>query len=157
MRRALYTVKLSPTRRVSLNCALRPGKEYNWDLNYGEIANLPRGLHHSRAVPAEITDAYAENKGIAEPAAGSVLQNIADEYQQALRDVVAYAVQNGIPVPTFSAAVAYYDSYRSAVLPANLIGRSVTTLARTRIKRTDKEGVFHTEWFPRVTVFINSQ
>ncbi len=72
-------------------------------------------------------------------------KQIADDYQQALRDVVAYAVQNGIPVPTFSAAIAYYDSYRSAVLPANLIQAQQITLVRTP-KRTDKEGVFHTEW-----------
>lgn len=44
--------------------------------------------------------------------------------------MVAYAVQNGIPVPTFSAAVAYYDSYRAAVLPANLIQAQQTTSVR---------------------------
>jgi 6-phosphogluconate dehydrogenase len=60
-------------------------------------------------------------------------KQIADEYQQALRDVVAYAVQNGIPVPTFSAAIAYYDSYRSAVLPANLIQAQRDYLVRTPI------------------------
>ncbi|ECI5830473.1 NAD-dependent epimerase/dehydratase family protein [Salmonella enterica subsp. enterica] len=68
------------------------------------------------------------------------------EYQQALRDVVAYAVQNGIPVPTFSAAVAYYDSYRAAVLPANLIQAQRDYFGAHTYKRTDKEGIFHTEW-----------
>lgn len=62
------------------------------------------------------------------------------------RDVVAYAVQNGIPVPTFSAAIAYYDSYRSAVLPANLIQAQRDYFGAHTYKRTDKEGVFHTEW-----------
>ena len=66
--------------------------------------------------------------------------------QQALRDVVAYAVQNGIPVPTFSAAVAYYDSYRAEVLPANLIQAQRDYFGAHTYKRTDKEGVFHTEW-----------
>ena len=61
-------------------------------------------------------------------------------------DVVAYAVQNGIPVPTFSAAIAYYDSYRSAVLPANLIQAQRDYFGAHTYKRTDKEGVFHTEW-----------
>ena len=73
-------------------------------------------------------------------------KQIADDYQQALRDVVAYAVQNGIPVPTFSAAIAYYDSYRSAVLPANLIQAQRDYFGAHTYKRTDKEGVFHTEW-----------
>ncbi|HHU7343404.1 TPA: NADP-dependent phosphogluconate dehydrogenase, partial [Escherichia coli] len=73
-------------------------------------------------------------------------KQIADDYQQALRDVVAYAVQNGIPVPTFAAAVAYYDSYRAAVLPANLIQAQRDYFGAHTYKRIDKEGVFHTEW-----------
>lgn len=60
--------------------------------------------------------------------------------------MVAYAVQNGIPVPTFSAAVAYYDSYRAEVLPANLIQAQRDYFGAHTYKRTDKEGVFHTEW-----------
>lgn len=59
---------------------------------------------------------------------------------------MAYAVQNGIPVPTFSAAVAYYDSYRAAVLPANLIRAQRDYFGAHTYKRIDKEGVFHTEW-----------
>ena len=53
-------------------------------------------------------------------------------------------MQNGIPVPTFSAAIAYYDSYRSAVLPANLIQAQRDYFGAHTYKRTDKEGVFHT-------------
>lgn len=93
-----------------------------------------------------ITDAYAENAGIANLLLAPYFKKIADEYQQALRDVVAYAVQNGIPVPTFSAAVAYYDSYRAAVLPANLIQAQRDYFGAHTYKRTDKEGIFHTEW-----------
>ena len=54
-----------------------------------------------------------QNAGIANLLLAPYFKQIADDYQQALRDVVAYAVQNGIPVPTFSAAISYYDSYRS--------------------------------------------
>ena len=93
-----------------------------------------------------ITDAYEQNAGIANLLLAPYFKQIADEYQQALRDVVAYAVQNGIPVPTFSAAVAYYDSYRAAVLPANLIQAQRDYFGAHTYKRTDKEGVFHTEW-----------
>lgn len=103
-------------------------------------------MYHSRSVPAKITDAYAENAGIANLLLAPYFKQIADEYQQVLRDVVAYAVQNGIPVPTFSAAVAYYDSYRAAVLPANLIQAQRDYFGAHTYKRTDKEGVFHTEW-----------
>lgn len=139
---ARCTGKIVSTRRAS---QLRAASdEYNWDLNYGEIAKIFRAGCIIRAqFLQKITDAYAENKGIANLLLAPYFKNIADEYQQALRDVVAYAVQNGIPVPTFSAAVAYYDSYRSAVLPANLIRASATTLVHIRINAPIKK-VFST-------------
>ena len=120
---------------------------YNWDLQYGEIAKIFRAGCIIRAqFLQKITDAYANNDKIENLLLDPYFKNIADEYQQALRDVVTYAVQNGIPVPTFGAAVAYYDSYRAAVLPANLIQAQRDYFGAHTYKRTDKEGVFHTEW-----------
>ena len=115
VRRALYPAKLFPMHKASPQ--LRAASdEYNWDLNYGEIAKIFRAGCIIRAqFLQKITDAYEQNAGIANLLLAPYFKQIADEYQQALRDVVAYAVQNGIPVPTFSAAIAYYDSYRSAV------------------------------------------
>ncbi|MCX2956882.1 MAG: NADP-dependent phosphogluconate dehydrogenase, partial [Candidatus Regiella insecticola] len=69
----------------------------------------------------KITEAYAENNDIANLLLAPYFKDITDKYQSALRDVVAYAVQNGIPAPTLCAAIAYYDSYRAEVLPANLV------------------------------------
>jgi len=63
-----------------------------------------------------------------------------------LRDVICLAVSQGIAVPTLSAAIAYYDSYRSAVLPANLIQAQRDYFGAHTYKRIDKEGVFHTDW-----------
>ncbi|PHM40132.1 6-phosphogluconate dehydrogenase [Xenorhabdus mauleonii] len=121
--------------------------EYNWDLNYGEIAKIFRAGCIIRAqFLQKITDAYNENPAIANLLLAPYFKQIADEYQQALRDVVTYGVQNGIPTPTFSAAISYYDSYRSAVLPANLIQAQRDYFGAHTYKRTDKEGVFHTEW-----------
>lgn len=121
--------------------------KYSWDLNYGELAKIFRAGCIIRAqFLQKITDAYAENPEIANLLLAPYFKNIADEYQQALRDVVSYAVQNGIPMPTFSAAIAYYDSYRSEVLPANLIQAQRDYFGAHTYKRTDKEGVFHTEW-----------
>ncbi|KMJ43649.1 hypothetical protein AB204_18600 [Xenorhabdus khoisanae] len=94
----------------------------------------------------KITDAYAENAGIANLLLASYFKKIVDEYQQALRDIVAYAVQNGILVPTFSAAIAYSDSCRAAVLPANLIQAQRDYFGAHAYKCADKEGVFHTAW-----------
>ncbi|MQL48421.1 NADP-dependent phosphogluconate dehydrogenase [Photorhabdus khanii] len=146
VRRALYLGKI-----VSYAQGFQQLKavsdEYQWNLNYGEIAGIFRAGCIIRAqFLQKITDAYNENADIANLLLAPYFKKIADEYQQALRDVVSYGVQNGIPTPTFSAAISYYDSYRSAVLPANLIQAQRDYFGAHTYKRTDKEGVFHTEW-----------
>lgn len=146
VRRALYLGKLVSYAQ-GFSQLRAASDEYNWDLNYGEIAKIFRAGCIIRAqFLQKITDAYEQNADIANLLLAPYFKQIADDYQQALRDVVAYAVQNGIPVPTFSAAIAYYDSYRSAVLPANLIQAQRDYFGAHTYKRTDKEGVFHTEW-----------
>ncbi|SNC58971.1 NADP-dependent phosphogluconate dehydrogenase [Sodalis endosymbiont of Henestaris halophilus] len=121
--------------------------ENHWDLNYGEIAKIFRAGCIIRAqFLQKIADAYVQEPTIANLLLSPYFKKITDNYQQALRYVVAYAVQHGIPTPTFSAAVAYYDSYRSAVLPANLIQAQRDYFGAHTYKRIDKEGVFHTEW-----------
>ncbi|KGM26029.1 6-phosphogluconate dehydrogenase [Photorhabdus luminescens] len=146
VRRALYLGKIVSYAQgfQQLKAA---SDEYQWDLNYGEIAGIFRAGCIIRAqFLQKITDAYNENADIANLLLAPYFKKIADEYQQALRDVVSYGVQNGIPTPTFSAAISYYDSYRSAVLPANLIQAQRDYFGAHTYKRTDKEGVFHTEW-----------
>ncbi|WP_272667653.1 MULTISPECIES: NADP-dependent phosphogluconate dehydrogenase [unclassified Providencia] len=146
VRRALYLGKIVSYAQgfQQLKAA---SDEYNWDLNYGEIAKIFRAGCIIRAqFLQKITDAYNDNAQIANLLLAPYFKQIADEYQQALRDVVCYGVQNGIPTPTFSAAISYYDSYRSAVLPANLIQAQRDYFGAHTYKRTDKEGVFHTEW-----------
>ncbi|KER01132.1 NADP-dependent phosphogluconate dehydrogenase [Photorhabdus temperata] len=146
VRRALYLGKIVSYAQgfQQLKAA---SDEYQWNLNYGEIAGIFRAGCIIRAqFLQKITDAYNENADIANLLLAPYFKKIADEYQQALRDVVSYGVQNGIPTPTFSAAISYYDSYRSAVLPANLIQAQRDYFGAHTYKRTDKEGVFHTEW-----------
>lgn len=146
VRRALYLGKIVSYAQ-GFSQLKAASTENNWDLHYGEIAKIFRAGCIIRAqFLQKITDAYADDADIANLLLAPYFKNIADEYQQALRDVVAYAVQNGIPTPTFSAAIAYYDSYRSAVLPANLIQAQRDYFGAHTYKRTDKEGVFHTEW-----------
>lgn len=146
IRRALYLGKIVSYAQ-GFSQLKAASEENNWDLHYGEIAKIFRAGCIIRAqFLQKITDAYAENADIANLLLAPYFKQIADEYQQALRDVVSYAVQNGIPTPTFSAAINYYDSYRSAVLPANLIQAQRDYFGAHTYKRTDKEGVFHTEW-----------
>lgn len=146
VRRALYLGKIVSYAQ-GFSQLKAASDQYSWDLHYGDIAKIFRAGCIIRAqFLQKITDAYADDANIANLLLAPYFKNIADEYQQALRDVVAYAVQNGIPTPTFSAAIAYYDSYRSAVLPANLIQAQRDYFGAHTYKRTDKEGVFHTEW-----------
>lgn len=146
VRRALYLGKIVSYAQ-GFSQLRAASEEYKWDLNYGEIAKIFRAGCIIRAqFLQKITDAYAQDASIANLLLAPYFKQIADEYQQALRDVVSYAVQNGIPTPTFSAAISYYDSYRSAVLPANLIQAQRDYFGAHTYKRTDKEGVFHTEW-----------
>ncbi|WP_127959403.1 NADP-dependent phosphogluconate dehydrogenase [Serratia microhaemolytica] len=146
VRRALYLGKIiSYAQGFSQLSAA--SKQHNWQLNYGEIAKIFRAGCIIRAqFLQKITDAYADNAQLANLLLAPYFKQIADHYQQALREVVAYAVQQGIPTPTFSAAIAYYDSYRSAVLPANLIQAQRDYFGAHTYQRIDKEGVFHTEW-----------
>ncbi|MFT8211634.1 MAG: NADP-dependent phosphogluconate dehydrogenase [Symbiopectobacterium sp.] len=146
VRRALYLGKIVSYAQ-GFSQLRAASEEHQWNLNYGEIAKIFRAGCIIRAqFLQKITDAYAATPDIANLLLAPYFKKAADEYQQALRDVVAYAVQNGIPTPTFSAAISYYDSYRSAVLPANLIQAQRDYFGAHTYKRIDKEGVFHTEW-----------
>jgi 6-phosphogluconate dehydrogenase len=146
VRRALYLGKIVSYAQ-GFSQLRAASDEYKWDLQYGEIAKIFRAGCIIRAqFLQKITDAYANNDKIANLLLDPYFKNIADQYQQALRDVVAYAVQNGIPAPTFSAAIAYYDSYRAEVLPANLIQAQRDYFGAHTYKRIDKDGVYHTEW-----------
>lgn len=149
VRRALYLGKIVSYAQ-GFSQLRAASEENNWDLHYGEIAKIFRAGCIIRAqFLQKITDAYATDANIANLLLDPYFKNIADEYQQALRDVVSYAIQNGIPTPTFSAAIAYYDSYRSEVLPANLIQAQRDYFGAHTYKRVDKEGIFHTEWLTK--------
>ncbi|ANI82293.1 NADP-dependent phosphogluconate dehydrogenase [Kosakonia oryzae] len=146
VRRALYLGKIVSYAQ-GFSQLRAASEEYSWDLNYGEIAKIFRAGCIIRAqFLQKITDAYEQNPSIANLLLAPYFKKAADDYQQALRDVVAYAVQNGIPTPTFSAAIAYYDSYRAEVLPANLIQAQRDYFGAHTYKRIDKDGIFHTEW-----------
>jgi 6-phosphogluconate dehydrogenase len=122
-------------------------EEYNWDLQYGEIAKIFRGGCIIRArFLQNITDAYNNDPGLRNLLLDPYFQNIVESYQGAWREVVATAVANGVPVPAFSSAVAYFDSYRTERLPANLLQAQRDYFGAHTFKRVDKEGTFHFNW-----------
>ncbi|XOQ16062.1 MAG: NADP-dependent phosphogluconate dehydrogenase [Shouchella clausii] len=121
--------------------------EMNWNLQYGEIAKIFRGGCIIRAAFLQnITDAFARDANLDNLLLDPYFENISRKYQQALREVVALAVEYGIPVPGFSSAISYYDSYRSERLPANLLQAQRDYFGAHTYQRIDKEGVFHTNW-----------
>ncbi|EDL64760.1 NADP-dependent phosphogluconate dehydrogenase [Bacillus sp. SG-1] len=146
IRKALYMSKICSYAQgfAQMRAA---SEEYGWDLSYGEIAMIFRGGCIIRAqFLQKIKEAYDKEPGLSNLLLDDYFKEIVESYQYALRDVISTAVQNGVPVPGFSAALSYYDSYRTETLPANLIQAQRDYFGAHTYERTDKEGVFHTEW-----------
>ena len=123
-------------------------KENNWNLPFADIASIWRDgcIIRSRFLQ-KITDAYNRDADLANLLLDEYFLDVTAKYQQSVRDIVALAVQAGVPVPTFSAAITYFDSYRSADLPANLIQAQRDYFGAHTYKRKDKEGTFHYSWY----------
>jgi len=121
--------------------------EYGWGLNFGRIALLWRAGCIIRArFLGKINEAYESNPSIANLLLAPWFSGILSSYQGAWRTVIAEAVTQGIPVPAFTSALAYFDSYRSATLPANLLQAQRDYFGAHTYRRVDREGVFHTQW-----------
>ncbi|MBJ7650804.1 NADP-dependent phosphogluconate dehydrogenase [Weissella confusa] len=123
---------------------------YDWDLQYGELAQLWRAGAIIRArFLQRITDAYNNEAGLHNLLLDPYFKDIAEKYQAAARRVIALATAAGVPVPSLSAAVAYFDSYRSEVLPANLIQAQRDYFGAHTYERTDKPDgeMYHYSWY----------
>ncbi|MCF7753088.1 NADP-dependent phosphogluconate dehydrogenase [Paenibacillus sp. FSL H8-0317] len=121
--------------------------EYGWDLKYGNIAMIFRGGCIIRSQFLQnIKEAYDKDAALKNLLLDPYFQNIVESYQDAWREVVAAAVKQGVPVPGFSSALSYYDSYRTERLPANLLQAQRDYFGAHTFKRVDKEGSFHHNW-----------
>jgi 6-phosphogluconate dehydrogenase len=146
IRKALYLSKICSYAQgfAQMRAA---SEEYDWDLSYGEIAMIFRGGCIIRAqFLQKIKEAYDRDPGLKNLLLDPYFKEIAEGYQQSLREIISAAVMNGIPVPSFSAALSYFDSYRTETLPANLIQAQRDYFGAHTYQRIDKEGIFHTEW-----------
>ncbi len=123
-------------------------KEYDWNWPFADIASIWRGgcIIRSQFLQ-KITDAYNREADLDNLLLDEYFLDVTTKYQQAVRDIVTIAVQAGVPAPTFSAAITYYDSYRSADLPANLIQAQRDYFGAHTYQRKDKEGTFHYSWY----------
>lgn len=123
--------------------------EYNWKLNFGEIAQIWRGGCIIRArFLQKITDAYQLNSRLKNLMLDPYFTNEMNRGQSGWREVIALAVTNGVPVQGFAAALAYYDGYRSADLPANLLQGQRDYFGAHTYERKDKPRgeFFHLDW-----------
>ncbi len=123
------------------------GREYNWSLNFGNIAMIWRGGCIIRAHFLErIKEAFEQQPNLSNLLLAPYFKGIIDKTQSNCRKVVVTAADLGIAVPAFSSALSYYDSYRSARLPANLLQAQRDYFGAHTYERIDQPGSFHTDW-----------
>src|SRR5688572_6548290 len=151
IRQALYASKIiSYSQGYMLMRAA--AKENNWNLNYGGIALMWRGgcIIRSRFL-GKIKEAYDNNPKLTNLLLDDFFRGAIKNSQKSWRSIVALAAKKGIPVPAFSTALAFYDSYRSARLPANLLQAQRDYFGAHTYERLDKPRgeFFHTNWTGR--------
>ncbi len=143
---ALYASKISAYAQ-GMAMLRMASEQYDYDLNLAEIASIWRAGCIIRArFLNRITEAFDRDPKLPNLLLDNEFQSAVSERLPAWRHVVQTAIGRGIPVPAFSASLAYYDSYRSARLPANLTQAQRDFFGAHTYERTDMPGVFHTDW-----------
>jgi 6-phosphogluconate dehydrogenase len=148
IRQALYASKICSYAQ-GFQLLRMAAAEFDWELDLGGIALLWRQGCIIRAQFLEpIKAAYDEKPDLANLLLASYFREAIDRSQVAWRNVIALAVQNGIPVPAYSSALAYYDGYRNARLPANLLQAQRDYFGAHTYERVDRPRgeFFHTDW-----------
>jgi 6-phosphogluconate dehydrogenase len=147
-RRALYCSKIISYAQgyMLLRAA---AKENGWNLNFGGIALMWRGgcIIRSRFL-GKIKEAFDKNLGIENLLLDSFFSAALNNYQASWRKAVVHAVELGVPTPAFFTALAFFDGYRTARLPANLLQAQRDYFGAHTYERTDKPRgeFFHTNW-----------
>ncbi len=127
-------------------------KEHEWDLKYGDIAMMWRGGCIIRsAFLGKIKEAFDKNPDIRNLLLDDYFTEVISRCQTSWRRVVSTAMLNGIPVPAFATALAFYEGYRTERLPANLLQAQRDYFGAHTYERTDKPRgeFFHTNWTGR--------
>jgi 6-phosphogluconate dehydrogenase len=146
VRKALYASKIVSYAQgfVQLQAA---SDEHQWDLDYGNAALLWRGGCIIRARFLDrIKEAFEQDPQLENLLLNPFFAKAVEDAQDAWRAVVAAASVLGIPVPAFCAALNYYDGYRLARLPANLLQAQRDYFGAHTYQRIDQSGTYHTEW-----------
>ncbi len=122
-------------------------EEYDYDLNIADVARIWRGGCIIRAALLEdVRAVYAEQPDLPNMLLAKPFRSVVESRQATWREVVQTAVAHGIPVPALSGSLSYFDAYRTGRLPANLTQAQRDYFGSHTYRRTDQDGVFHTEW-----------
>ena len=151
IRRALYASKICSYAQ-GYQLMKMAADEYDWDLKYGEIALMWReGCIIRAQFLGKIKEAFDSKPDLANLLLDPYFKDAIDRSMASWRKVVASAVTNGIPVPAFGSALAYYDSYRNDRLPANILQAQRDYFGAHTYERVDKPRgeFFHTNWTGR--------
>ena len=145
-RQALFASKICSYAQGFVQMAAA-AQEHDWPLNFGDIALLWRGGCIIRARFLDrIKEAFDADPKLENLLLAPYFTEAVEKVQPAWRSVVSTAVTLGIPVPAFSAALAYFDGYRQERLPANLLQAQRDYFGAHTYERTDKPGTFHSDW-----------
>ncbi len=151
IRQALYASKIISYAQ-GYTLMKEAAKEYNWDLKYGDIALMWRGGCIIRSVfLGDIKKAFDDDNDLPNLLLSPFFKKQIEASQMGWRKVCSLAIEKGIPVPAFTAALSYYDGYRSASLPANLLQAQRDYFGAHTYERLDKPRgeFFHTNWTGR--------
>jgi 6-phosphogluconate dehydrogenase len=123
------------------------GHEHGWPLELGTIASIWRGGCIIRArFLGRIREAYGRDADLPNLMLDRYFAGLLERGQAALREVTALAARQGVPAPGFASALAYYDGYRAARGPANLIQAQRDYFGAHTYERVDRSGSFHADW-----------
>jgi 6-phosphogluconate dehydrogenase len=143
---ALYASKITSYAQ-GLSLLKMASKEYSWDLDISQVVPVWReGCIIRAALLSDITHAYRQNPDLPNLLLDEAFTKAVVSRQAAWREVVQMAVSLGIPIPATGDSLAYFDAYRSAVLPANLIQAQRDYFGAHTYRRIDRRGNFHTQW-----------
>jgi len=151
VRRALYCSKMISYAQGYM-LLREAAKEEKWNLNFGGIALMWRGgcIIRSRFL-GKIKEAYDKNPQLTNLLQDDFFSKTLVGYQDSWRRALIHAIQFGVPTPAFSTALSFYDGYRTARLPANLLQAQRDFFGAHTYERVDKARgrFFHTNWTGR--------
>jgi 6-phosphogluconate dehydrogenase len=148
-RQALYASKITSYAQGFTMMRLA-SSEYGYDIDPASVARIWRaGCIIRASLLSDIRDAFARDPGLVNLLLHPAFRDAIASRQAGWRDAVQIGVAMGVPLPALSASLAYYDSYRTARLPANLTQAQRDYFGAHTYRRHDREGVFHTDWTAR--------